>query len=287
MPGPRRKSPAPRGPRAAGAGRTPRDGDDRRAARRPPRDGDAAHDQLFRVAGLSAVAAVFERRPDEVERLFLDPRLAEAAGPFCARMAEMRRPFRTVPSDELARIAGTALNGGIVAVVPPPSVPPLTQAEIRGWAREGRPLVALDGVSNPHNLGAIARSMAFFGLDTLILSGHPAQAGPSEAAWRVAEGGLDWLALRHAHAMPQALRKLRQAGFRVVATALGRGRPIEEIATDRPLVLVFGNEAEGLPAATLAACDELATLSGAGRIQSLNVAATAAIMIHQAARTKA
>ncbi|MBF0375542.1 MAG: RNA methyltransferase [Alphaproteobacteria bacterium] len=235
---------------------------------------------------MSAVAAVFERRPEDVERLFLDARLAEAAGPFCARMTEMRRPFRIVASDELAKVAGTALNGGIVAMVPPPSVPPVTQAEIRDWARAGKPLVALDGVSNPHNLGAIARSMSFFGLDALILSGHPAQANPSEAAWRVAEGGLDWLALRHAHAMPQALQKLRQAGFRVVATMLGRGRPIEEIPTDKPLVLVMGNEEEGLSPATLAACDEIVTVSGSGRVQSLNVASTAAILIHHAARTR-
>lgn len=83
---------------------------------------------------------------------------------------------------------------------------------------------------------------------------------------------------------------LKQLGqhYRVVGTALGQGRPLEAMLAEggQPLAVVLGNEEHGLPPATLAACEELATIAGSGRVQSLNVAATAAIVIHALAARK-
>lgn len=141
-------------------------------------------------------------------------------------------------------------------------------------------LVILDGVGNPHNLGAIARTAAFLGLDRLVISDHLAQAAPSAAAHRVAEGGLEYLQLYRAARLPVALTRLKPA-YRVIGTALGRGRALEELRRDRPIALVLGNEEEGLDPATLGACDDIVTIAGAGDVQSLNVAATAAILIHE------
>jgi len=140
-------------------------------------------------------------------------------------------------------------------------------------------VLALDGIGNPHNLGAIVRTAAFFGLDRLIVSDHPAQAGPSDAAHRVAEGGLEFVQIYRAAGLPDVLRRLKPA-YRVIGAALGTGRPVEQIRIDRPILLVLGNEEAGLDAASMAACDEIVTLPGSGWVQSLNVAATAAILIH-------
>jgi TrmH RNA methyltransferase len=140
-------------------------------------------------------------------------------------------------------------------------------------------LVVLDGIGNPHNLGAIARTAAFLGIDRLVISDDPAQAGPSDAAYRVAEGGLEFVHVFRASALPRALQQLKPA-YRVVGTALGRGRKPEALPRDRAIALVLGNEERGLSPATLHACDEIVTIPGSGWVQSLNVAATAAILIH-------
>jgi TrmH RNA methyltransferase len=73
---------------------------------------------------------------------------------------------------------------------------------------------------------------------------------------------------------------LRQS-YRVLGTTLAKGKPLPALRRgDKPLALVLGNEEEGLPQATLAACDEVLTIPGAGRVQSLNVSASAAVLIY-------
>ncbi|WP_431854440.1 TrmH family RNA methyltransferase [Azospirillum sp.] len=241
------------------------------------------HRKLFRVAGLAAVSALFEREPQRVERLFFDERLKDAVGAICQRLARARRPYRMVDGEELARVAGTPMHGGVVALIEPRPVPAFDPEAARRWAADKRPLLILDGVGNPHNLGAIVRTAAFFGFPRLILSDHPAQALPSEAGYRVAEGGFEWLEVYRAERFVTALKRLKGA-YRVVGTALSpHARPPAALAPSkdgRPVALVLGNEEEGLPPATLAACEEVVMIPGAGHVQSLNVAATAAILFH-------
>lgn len=241
----------------------------RRAARRT-----APADDLIRIGGLPAVAALFERGQGRVERLFFTPERRRNAAAFCAVLGRLRKPYREVGADELARVAGTVLHGGIVALARPKPVldfnPAMATVPL---------LLVLDGVGNPHNFGAIVRTAAFFGLDRIVISDHPSQAAPSPAAYRVAEGGLDVVDTYRAINLPAALKRLKQR-YRVVGTALGQGKPPAGLPRDKPIALVLGNEERGLDPATLAACDTVVTLPGSGAVQSLNVAATAAILIH-------
>jgi RNA methyltransferase, TrmH family len=243
------------------------------------RERRAAHErELLRICGLAAVRAVFARDPGRVERLFFEDGTKGLVGPFCRTLARARKPYRQVDKAELARIAGTILHGGIVAIARPR--PPLNfdAQTARQWAADGKPLLILDGVSNPHNLGAIVRSAAFFGLERIVISDRPEQAVPSDASFRVAEGGFEYLNLFRAP-LPDALDELRPV-YRIIGTALGSRATLDRRAADRPVALVFGNEEMGLDPAMIAACDEVVTIPGSGRVQSLNVAAAAAILIY-------
>jgi RNA methyltransferase, TrmH family len=263
-----------------------------RPGAKPSRPGAKPHtpktDNTVKVAGLPAVQALFARDPQRIERLFFDHRITKAlADELCKIMAARHKVYRMVSSEELAKVAGTTLHGGIVAVASPKTHRPFDIEEAQRWARAGQPLIILDGISNPHNLGAIARTMAFFGLERLVISDHPGQALPSEAATRVAEGGLEWLDLYRVHSLPNVLQRLKTS-YRIVGTALDNGRPLGEVmaADSRPLALVLGNEETGIPAATLAACEEIATIPGSGHVQSLNVSATAAILVWEVAKSR-
>jgi RNA methyltransferase, TrmH family len=245
--------------------------------------------KLLRVAGLPAVAALFAKAPQRVERLFFDPRMRTQVSDFCAELARSRKPYRLVPSEELERVAGSVMHGGVVALARPQPVPILDLAKITDkaadWARGSEPLLLLDGIGNPHNLGAIVRTAAFFGLPRIVLSDHPAQAGPSDASYRVAEGGLEYVELHRSIRFAHALQQLRRS-YRVIGTAAGNGQPIEALRrSERPLAVVLGNEEQGLPPATLAACEAIVSIPGSGLVQSLNVAASAAILIHALIRS--
>lgn len=231
-----------------------------------------------RICGPAAVQAVFAKRPEAVLRLFYLPTRRGIAGPLCKVLAQSRRPYREVPPDELARIAGTEHHGGIVAVTAAREVPELG-APFPAALLAARVLPVLDGIGNPHNLGAIARSAAFFGCAGMLLSGDPRGAGLSDAAYRTAEGGLEHLALFRVGALPVALRAMAPR-FTTVASVARGGMAPAELPRGKPFALVLGNEETGLPAATVAACAHRVTLPGSGRVESLNVSVAAAVLIH-------
>jgi RNA methyltransferase, TrmH family len=234
--------------------------------------------ELQRICGPAAVRAVFARDPGRVERLFFEDSVKGLVGPFCRMLARARKPYRQIDKAELARIAGTILHGGIVAIARPRPLIDFDPQAVRRWAEDGKPLLILDGVSNPHNLGAIVRSAAFFGLERIVISDRPEQALPSDASFRVAEGGFEYLNLCRAP-LPAALDELRPA-YRIIGTALGCRAALDRRVADRPVALILGNEEMGLDPATIAACDEVVTIPGSGRVQSLNVAAAAAILMY-------
>jgi RNA methyltransferase, TrmH family len=235
---------------------------------------------LLRVAGLPAVTALFATAPHRVERLFFDERMKPLVGAFCAELARARKPYRLVGADELERVAGTVLHGGLVAIAEPRQLRDFDPANAIAWAHAHEPLLLLDGVGNPHNLGAIARTAAFFGVPRMVLTDHPAQALPSDASYRVAEGGLEYVDLFRVQSIVEALGFLRQSHC-VVGAAPGGGGTSESFRRiDRPIALVLGNEERGLPPATLDACEKIVTIPGSGRVQSLNVAASAAVLIY-------
>lgn len=238
---------------------------------------------LVAVCGLAAVEALFAADPRRVERLFFEPRFAHPLLAARRLLGRAHKPYRAVEADELARIAGTVRHGGVVAVARPKPLPPLAAGEPAVWVRRRHPLLILDGVGNPHNLGAIARSAAYFGVEHVILAERPDQALPSAASYRIAEGGLDRLAL-HRAPLPAGLAALRPF-YRIVGTAATGGVMPAALRRDRPIALILGDEESGLAAATLAACDAIVTIpaapaNAAGQVQSLNVAAAAAVLLY-------
>jgi RNA methyltransferase, TrmH family len=228
------------------------------------------------ICGRNAVAALFARRPGDVLRLFHLPEMKQEAGPFCARLAQSRLPYRMVGEEELAKVAGTAHHGGIVAVAKPripaildPRAPPRVPL-----------LLVLDGIGNPHNLGAIARSAAYFGVAALLLTERHGDALPSDAAFRTAEGGLEWLDLYRTRDLTGAVTAMLPV-YRPLAATLSPGALAPaEVPRDRPIMLILGNEETGVSAPVLEVVRRHVRVPGSGRVQSLNVAQAAAVLLH-------
>ncbi len=238
------------------------------------------------LCGLAAVRARFERDAGSVVRLFFDEATGRKIGPLCKALAAARKVYRCVPPAELEKISGSLHHGGIVAVVTAPKLRAPTGADIRAWAAQRAPLLVLDRIGNAHNLGAIARTAAFFGVEQLVIPAHPAAALPNVAAHRVAEGGLEHVTVWRVPELAAFCRELAAAGYEVVGAAAESARRAEtgdrrqETEKQRPIALVLGNEEHGLAPAVAAACARLVTIGGSGRVESLNVSAAAAVLIH-------
>jgi len=229
------------------------------------------------ICGAQAVAALFARRPDDALRLFYLDAQRQTVGPWCATLAAAHKPYRLVDEAELEKVAATSHHGG-VAVVAKPRVPAIFDA---AKPPRGKFLLVLDGIGNPHNLGAIARSAAFFGVPALLIGEGFGAAMPSGAAYRTAEGGLEWLELYRTRDLPAALAAL-EPHFRLVAAALTRdAEPLKTLPRDRPVALVLGREETGCSPEVLGACRRVVRIPGSGRVQSLNVAQAAAVLLHE------
>lgn len=228
------------------------------------------------ICGLNAVSALFSQRPDAVERLFYTEALKQEVGAFCGVMAAAHKPYRMLEAAEMEKAAGTTHHGGVAAVAAARHVPILELTNIP----KAKFLLVLDGIGNPHNLGAIARSAAYFGVKAMLIGEGIGHALPSDAAFRTAEGGLEYLDLYRTRDLPRALAMM-DPYYRTVATSLGKeAMKLDDLPRDRPVALVLGNEERGVSAPVLAACRREVKIGGRGKIQSLNVAQAAAVFIH-------
>jgi TrmH RNA methyltransferase len=233
------------------------------------------------VCGWQAISALFAQHPGEIKRLFFDAPTGKRAGEMCSYLATHKKVYRQVPAVELEKVAGSVHHGGIVAVIDERPLKKVTREVVEGWARVRAPLLLLDRVGNANNLGAIVRTAAFFGVKAIILADHPAQALPGEAAWRVAEGGMEFVDFYRVPGLPEFCVQLKRHYF-VIGTSLTGSQlsPTEAKARGlpRPPAVILGNEEKGITPNLAAVCDRLVKIPGATTVESLNVSAAAAVL---------
>lgn len=232
------------------------------------------------LCGLPAVQARFAKDPGSIKRLFFDEATSRKLGPMCKALAAAKKVYRRVLPAELEKIAGTMHHGGVVCVVAAAAIGAPSAKDLAAWASAKTPLVVLDRIGNPHNLGAIARSAAFFGIENIVIPAHPSAAVPGEAAYRVSEGGLEHIKVWRVSSLPVFLSVLAGRGYEVLGAAARGGAPLARHPAAKPVALVLGNEEHGLAPDVAKACTGLVTLAGSGKVESLNVSVAAAVLLH-------
>jgi TrmH RNA methyltransferase len=251
------------------AARTPERGQARPSAQRTAE---------VRLYGLNACLSLFARRPQDLRKLWLSEARIGALKPVLAWCVKQRIGYRVVADEDLVRLAGSRHHEGVVFDVLRREEPML-EAWLRDLPASG-PVLALwlDGVGNPHNLGAILRAAAHFGVAGVFLP-HGGGLGLSGAAARVAEGGAEAVPLVRLPAMRDALPRLAAAGFALAATVVRDGAPLYAASLPPRLVLVMGAEGEGVDPMLAAACAQRLGIPGTGAVESLNVAAATAVFL--------
>ena len=184
----------------------------------------------------------------------------------------------------LGQISGGAVHQGIV--LQPAAADTLDLPSLIDGCRqlgEAPLLVAVDGLTDPQNLGAILRSAEALGVHGLVLP-QRRNAGLTGSVAKVAAGALEHLPVARVVNLNRSLETLRQEGYRVVGLDPQGSVSLEEADLDDPLVVITGSEGQGLSLLTRRSCDQLVRIPLRGATPSLNASVATALVLYEVAR---
>ncbi|RKY78820.1 23S rRNA (guanosine(2251)-2'-O)-methyltransferase RlmB [candidate division KSB1 bacterium] len=237
-----------------------------------------------KIYGINPVKAALEaKRPIEklwVVKSFRTQRLKQ----LVSQARQQGILVQYLEKSILDRKAETPHHQGVIAVVAEKDLVEwedlLSVANDRG---EPTFLTILDGIEDPHNLGAIVRSAVAAGVHGLILSRrHCAPISPVVS--KTAAGALEFMAMARVGNLARTIEQLKQKGLWIIGADVSSATPYWEVALDMPLAIVIGSEGKGLRRLVREKCDILVSIPMYGKVQSLNATVAAALMFYEVRR---
>ena len=190
-------------------------------------------------------------------------------------MAANRKAYHVVDDAELAKASGTEHHGGVCFIIKKRN-----GMSVESWlenAGEDDCVLALEDVGNPHNLGGIMRSCAHFGVKGLLV--EDASLLESGAAVRTAEGGAEHVQAISDDNFSDGLERFRKAGYTIVSTSSHKGTALYQAQLPKKMVLVLGQERDGVSDATFDNADIRIAIPGSGNVESLNVSVATGVLL--------
>lgn len=238
------------------------------------------------LVGFHAVTARLRHRPESVREIYVhagrrDPRLHDLV-----TLAE-QRGVRVLPVDEkrLAGLGGGERHQGVVARVDEIAQPPDVEDLLQGLT-EPPFLLLLDGVTDPHNLGACLRTAAAMGVHGVIVP-KDRSVGLTATVAKVASGAAETMPLIAVTNLARAMETLKEAGVWLLGAAAEAAPTLLEARLDGALGWVLGAEGQGLRRLTREHCDALVRIPMFGQVESLNVSVAAALCLYETRRQRA
>ncbi len=239
------------------------------------------------IAGINAVASALEHDAEHVREVLIEagqknPRLVEIE----ERARQLDLPVRKVNSQAIGGVAGELRHQGVVARYE--AAKPTSESELPALieAAEGRALIlVLDGVQDPHNLGACLRSAAAAGVTAVIIPKD--KAAPVNATVRkTSAGAADRIPIVSVTNLARCLRAIKEAGVWVYGLDGGAKAPIYGTDLKGNVALVMGGEGEGMRRLTREHCDGLVMIPMPGAMESLNVSVATGVALFEAVRQR-
>ena len=237
--------------------------------------------------GFHAVIARLRQRADSIEAIYLDVTRHDArARDLSTRARDLGVPVHGVDAARLAALAGHAVHQGVVAVVDAQR-PYVTIDDVLSDLAEPALLLVLDGVTDPHNLGACLRNADAFGAQAVVVPKDRA-VGLNATVAKAASGAAETVPVIAVTNLSRTLAELKKRGVWVLGADEG-GESLFEADVTGPLAWVLGAEGEGLRRLTRESCDRLVGIPLSGAVESLNVSVAAGICLYatRAARARA
>lgn len=236
------------------------------------------------IYGRHAVLAALQARPGDIRELWLqNGERISPTDPLVARARELHIPVQRVNSSVLRRHTEGAVHQGVAARVRPPA--PRPERDLSALLKtdpESARFLVLDGVTDPHNLGACLRVAEAAGARAVIVPARH-QARLTGGAFKSASGSAERVPLLRVSNLARSLGQLRQAGIWLYAAA-GSGTELWKTTFRLPWAIVMGGEGGGLRARTRGLCDFAVGIPMRGEVESLNVATAASVLLFEADR---
>lgn len=237
------------------------------------------------IVGRNAVREAL-RSGRTIQRLFItndkvQGSLQEIIGLAKDKGIELRR----VDDKQLSKYADGVVHQGVVALAAPVKFADLGEV-LQNWSSDKTPLlILLDGIEDPHNMGAIIRTAECCGATAVLIpKRHTAPINATVA--KTSAGALESIPLVQVGNVAQTIEELKKQGFWVLGAHMEGQQTLYQADLTSPLVLVIGNEGKGLSRLTKERCDFLVTIPMYGRINSLNASVAAAILMYEAVRQR-
>ncbi|NQW19070.1 MAG: 23S rRNA (guanosine(2251)-2'-O)-methyltransferase RlmB [Chloroflexi bacterium] len=239
------------------------------------------------VEGRRAVLEAL-RSSSRLERILIQEDIEH--GPQITLIVEGARdrqvPVETVGRRALDRESNTNKHQGVIALAPDPDYVALDRLLLDATGgQQPALLVVLDGVEDPQNLGAIARSVDGAGGHGMVIPERRA-AGVSPGAIRASAGALQHVPVSRVVNLSRAIDEIKAAGVWIVGLESGVGQTYTGVDMTGPIAIVIGSEGDGMSRVVREKCDFFASLPQKGQVESLNASVTAGIMLYEAVRQR-
>ena len=241
------------------------------------------------VHGIHPVLEALRAHPDDVERIYVlegnvPPR---AAAEILSRAREARVKVERVPRERLQALVEGGVHQGVAARLREFAYAALEDL-LSAAASSGRPplVVVLDGIQDPHNLGAVIRSSDALGAHGVVLP-KDRSVGVTPAVARASAGAVEHVPVARVTNLSRTLEELKSAGMWVAAADPEGEQLLWGARLDGPLAVVIGAEGAGVRPGVLKHCDLRLRIPMAGRVASLNASVSAAVVLYEVARQRA
>ena len=254
--------------------------------KRKPRKKPAAEQQLGCFHGIHAVSSLLQHRPQEINQIWVTLERQDERLQNLIDLAEaLQRPLEFKKRAELDEHT-TGVHQGVLAWAQPRQAGSEKDLEqLLEKLTHPALLLVLDGVTDPHNLGACIRSAEAAGADALVVP-KDKSAGLNATVRKVACGAAETLPVIQVTNLARTLRSLADYGIWVLGTAGETSTSVFTADLTRPLALVMGAEGKGMRRLTREHCDQLVYLPMAGEVSSLNVSVAAGVCLYEAVRQR-
>ncbi len=239
-----------------------------------------------RIYGMHSVRALLARSPQRVLRVYLQQgRSDRRASEIEAQARSAQRPVERVEAERLRAWVGDVAHQGVVAEIEP--LPPASEQEFFAQlAAAPNPLVlALDGVQDPHNLGACLRTADACGVMAVLVP-RDRSATLNATARKVAAGAAETTPVVSVTNLARTLKLIKDAGLWIVGADALAPQRADEVDLTGGRCLVMGSEGSGLRELTRRSCDWLVSLPSLGHVESLNVSVATGMMLYEAIRQR-
>lgn len=239
----------------------------------------AAPPQGLKYYGFHACLKLFESRPNDILRVYVEQRNVKDASPLLKWCAGKNKPYHIVSAEELEKVTSSVHHEGLCVLAKEPA--PITLAEmLKELDTKKGPVCLLyfDGVQNPHNIGSIMRVCAHFGV-AYILGEKTQMPSISPSAYRIAQGGAEHVKLIGLENVKQALQQLEKKGFHILASSSHNGQSLYGFKLAPRTLLMMGSESEGINPKLMSAAKDRLLIPGTGLVESLNVSVATGVFL--------